>query len=65
MKSSGLDCCTYDCTQGRDCPVRQRKLEEVNEKQPQYYSRLIARVSRWLKVKRHSKANGDRQSFSE
>lgn len=22
MKSSGLDCCTYDCIQGRDCPVR-------------------------------------------
>jgi hypothetical protein len=21
-KSSGMDCCTYDCNQGRDCPVR-------------------------------------------
>jgi hypothetical protein len=21
-KSSGMDCCTYDCIQGRDCPVR-------------------------------------------
>jgi hypothetical protein len=21
-KSSGMDCCTYDCTQGRNCPVR-------------------------------------------
>ena len=28
-KSSGMDCCTYDCTQGRNCPVRTRTLEEV------------------------------------
>jgi hypothetical protein len=28
-KSSGMDCCTYDCNQGRNCPVRARALEEV------------------------------------
>jgi hypothetical protein len=28
-KSSGMDCCTYDCIQGRDCPVRKATLEEV------------------------------------
>jgi hypothetical protein len=28
-KSSGMDCCTYDCVQGRNCPVRTRALEEV------------------------------------
>jgi hypothetical protein len=28
-KSSGMDCCTYDCVQGRNCPVRARALEEV------------------------------------
>ena len=28
-KSSGMDCCTYDCNQGRDCPVRNKTLEEV------------------------------------
>jgi hypothetical protein len=28
-KSSGMDCCTYDCTQGRNCPVRNQTLEEV------------------------------------
>jgi hypothetical protein len=28
-KSSGMDCCTYDCVQGRNCPVRNRALEEV------------------------------------
>lgn len=28
-KSSGMDCCTYDCIQGRDCPVRTKTLEEV------------------------------------
>ena len=28
-KSSGMDCCTYDCTQGRNCPVRNRTLDEV------------------------------------
>ena len=22
VKSSGMECCTYDCTQGRDCPIR-------------------------------------------
>ena len=21
-KSSGMECCTYDCIQGRDCPIR-------------------------------------------
>lgn len=29
MKSSGMNCCTYDCTQGRNCPVRNATLEEV------------------------------------
>jgi len=28
-KSSGMDCCTYDCNQGRNCPVRTKTLEEV------------------------------------
>jgi hypothetical protein len=28
-KSSGMDCCTYDCVQGRNCPVRTRALEEI------------------------------------
>jgi hypothetical protein len=28
-KSSGMDCCTYDCTQGRNCPVRNQTIEEV------------------------------------
>ena len=28
-KSSGMDCCTYDCNQGRNCPVRSKALEEV------------------------------------
>lgn len=31
-KSSGMDCCTYDCIQGRDCPVRKATLEEVAKK---------------------------------
>ena len=31
-KSSGMDCCTYDCTQGRNCPVRSKTLEEVAQK---------------------------------
>jgi len=29
IKSSGMDCCTYDCIQGRDCPIRKATLEEV------------------------------------
>lgn len=28
-KSSGMDCCTYECVQGRNCPVRTKTLEEV------------------------------------
>lgn len=28
-KSSGMDCCTYDCNQGRNCPVRNKTIEEV------------------------------------
>ena len=28
-KSSGMDCCTYECNQGRNCPVRNKTLEEV------------------------------------
>ena len=28
-KSSGMDCCTYDCIQGRNCPVRNKTIEEV------------------------------------
>jgi hypothetical protein len=27
LKSSGLSCCTYDCIQGRDCPVRKAEPE--------------------------------------
>jgi hypothetical protein len=30
-KSSGMDCCTYDCIQGRDCPVRKAKWQGLNE----------------------------------
>ena len=30
-KSSGMDCCTYDCIQGRDCPIRKHK-KEINDK---------------------------------
>jgi hypothetical protein len=25
-KSSGMECCTYDCLQGRDCPIRKQTL---------------------------------------
>ena len=28
-KSSGMDCCTYDCNQGRNCPIRNKTIEEV------------------------------------
>jgi len=31
LKSSGLQCCTYDCIQGRDCPIRKQK-KEINDK---------------------------------
>lgn len=25
IRSSGMECCTYDCIQGRDCPIRKQK----------------------------------------
>jgi hypothetical protein len=31
-RSSGMNCCTYDCIQGRDCPIRKATLEEVAKK---------------------------------
>ena len=31
-KSSGMECCTYDCNQGRNCPVRNKTLDEVAQK---------------------------------
>ena len=24
-------CCTYKCEQGRDCPVRQKRIKEIND----------------------------------
>lgn len=30
-KSSGMDCCTYDCIQGRNCPIR-KQMKENNDK---------------------------------
>lgn len=32
-KSSGMDCCTYDCIQGRDCPVRKAKWVGLTDKE--------------------------------
>lgn len=29
LKSSGMECCTYDCIQGRDCPIRKAKANPV------------------------------------
>lgn len=26
LKSSGMECCTYDCIQGRDCPIRKQRV---------------------------------------
>ena len=27
-KSSGMECCTYDCLQGRDCPIRKQRAKK-------------------------------------
>ena len=32
-KSSGMDCCTYDCIQGRDCPVRKQQWKDLSDKE--------------------------------
>ena len=26
IRSSGMECCTYDCIQGRDCPIRKQRV---------------------------------------
>ena len=57
MKSSGMSCCTYDCIQGRDCPVRTRALEEAAQVADDWdkkntlsnYGRCIAQLIRDLK----------------
>ena len=35
LKSSGMDCCTYDCVQGRNCPVRQAKWVGLSKEETQ------------------------------
>ena len=32
-KSSGMECCTYDCIQGRDCPIRKARYEQPKPNQ--------------------------------
>lgn len=26
-----MTCCTYKCTQGRDCPIRKQRMEATNQ----------------------------------
>ena len=26
-----MTCCTYKCTQGRDCPIRKQRIEATNQ----------------------------------
>ena len=57
LKSSGMDCCTYDCNQGRNCPIRNQVLEECakvaddwdKQNKLSNYSACIARRIRELK----------------
>lgn len=35
LKSSGMECCTYNCVQGRDCPVRQAKWVGLSKEETQ------------------------------
>ena len=50
LKSSGVDCCTYDCVQGRDCPVRQAKWVGLSKEETEKivgddkYTKLISSV---------------------
>ena len=39
-KSSGMDCCTYDCIQGRDCPVRKAKWQGLTQEEFIHFSSL-------------------------
>lgn len=42
LKSSGLNCCTYDCIQGRDCPIRKAKCQlNAYEQQMQWRKRQM------------------------
>jgi hypothetical protein len=57
LKSSGMGCCTYDCIQGRDCPVRNQVLEEAakiaddwdKQNKLSNYGTCIAKRIRYLK----------------
>lgn len=50
LKSSGVDCCTYDCVQGRNCPVRQAKWVGLSKEETEKivgddkYTKLISSV---------------------
>ena len=50
LKSSGMDCCTYDCVQGRNCPVRQAKWVGLSKEETEKivgadkYTKLISSV---------------------
>lgn len=51
-KSSGMDCCTYECTQGHNCPVRTATLEEVAkevEKMKSFGNDTIASFARYIR----------------
>jgi hypothetical protein len=56
-KSSGMDCCTYECIQGKGCPVRNQVLEEAakvaddwdKQNKLSNYGTCIARQIRELK----------------
>jgi len=50
LKSSGVGCCTYDCVQGRDCPVRQAKWVGLSKEETEKivgddkYTKIISSV---------------------
>jgi len=50
LKSSGVGCCTYDCVQGRNCPVRQAKWVGLSKEETEKivgadkYTKLISSV---------------------
>jgi hypothetical protein len=57
-KSSGMDCCTYDCIQGRDCPVRKAQWKGLNwgdmPDEPYIDSKFLMGV-RWAEEKLKNK----------
>jgi len=55
-KSSGMDCCTYDCIQGRDCPVRKSKWVGMSDEEMKKTWYELQNIMGWYSFQEIAKA---------